>query len=193
MSFAVPAPPELACPACGHRGAPNVLPFQELSYYTCANCGLVVSVRPGVRPNATPSPAVVRRLLIADGSAMLRQAVRTKFAAGPGDQFVECGDGFELLTRYTEAMRAGDRPTAIVMDIAMPILDGRNAALMLRAVEDAFAPSRRSPIIFHTVQPKDEALDKLLTYLGDARHLAKAEAASPAELAASVLAALDEE
>lgn len=192
MSFAVPAPPELACPACGHRGAPNSLGFDTLSYYTCGACGLVVSVRPGVRPNATPSPSVIRRILLADGSAMFRQAVRLKFKPGPGDQLIECGDGFELLTRYTEVMRAGERPTAIVMDVAMPVLDGKNAALMIRAVEDAFEPAKRSPIVFHTTAPDDEGFARLLTYLGDARHTAKAEGASPEELADSLLASLTE-
>ncbi len=192
MSFAVPAPPELSCPACGHRGAPNALPYRTLSYYTCGACGLVVSVRPGVRPNATPAPTVIRRILLADGSAMLRQAVRQRFKPGPGDQFVEGGDGFEMLTRYTEAMRAGEQPTTIVMDVAMPVLDGKNAALMIRAVEDAFEPAKRSPIVFHTTHPNDEGFQRLLAYLGDATHLPKAEGASPEELADALLKSLTE-
>ena len=190
MSFAVPAPPELQCPACGHRGAPSSLPFDALSYYTCGACGLVVSVRPGAQPNATPAPTVIRRVLLADGSAMLRQAVRQRFKPGPGDQLVECGDGFELLTRYTEAMRAGERPTAIVMDAAMPVLDGKNAALMIRAVEDAFEPPKRSAIVFHTSAANDAGFERLLAYLGEASHMAKAEGASPEELADALLASL---
>ena len=150
----------------------------------------MVSVRPGTRPDATPVPTVIRRILLADGSAMLRQAVRQRFKPGPGDQFVEAGDGFEVLTRYTEAMRAGERPTAIVLDVAMPVLDGKNAALMIRAVEDAFAPRVRSPLVFHTTSPNDDAFKRLLAYLGDARHLPKAEGASPEELADALLASL---
>lgn len=69
------------------------------------------------------------RVLLADDHTLLREGLRALLAAHPGIAVVaEVGDGREALRRTEEL-----RPDVLVMDIAMPDLNGIEAASMVRA------------------------------------------------------------
>ena len=204
MSVAA-APVQMTCPACGFRSQPDHVPRGRLTFLTCSSCGMVVSARSGELAAAPRPPSaasgdeaatariatgMIGHLILADDSALLRDAAMKALPqtrAGVGVETV--ADGFELLTRFVASHREGAPPSAIVMDVTMPIIDGKNAALMLRAIEDAFGKPP-TPIIFFTLKPHDEGFQRLIDYLGVARHVAKTEGASPEELATSLATAV---
>jgi len=148
-------------------------------------------VEPPGEVTAQTTAVMARRVLLAEPSAELRQAVRASAEAGPApDEVVECNNGFELLVAAVEAMNEGMRPGLVVLDTRMQILDGKNAALMLRGLEEAFELDVPTPIVFFTQQPCDEGLKRLLGYLGDARHVPKTEGEDVASAAQRLLAAI---
>jgi len=70
---------------------------------------------------------VTIRVLLADDHAMMREGLRALLAASPGISVVgEVGDGREALRRAEEL-----RPDVVVMDIAMPDLNGIEAAAII--------------------------------------------------------------
>jgi DNA-binding NarL/FixJ family response regulator len=69
------------------------------------------------------------RVLLADDHALLREGLRALLTAHPGIAVVaEVGDGREALRRTEEL-----RPDVLVMDVSMPLLNGIEAALLVRA------------------------------------------------------------
>lgn len=67
------------------------------------------------------------RLLLADDHAGFRQVV--KAALEPlAAEFVECDSGWEAVDQYSRAL-----PDLVVMDIAMSLLDGLEATVVIKA------------------------------------------------------------
>jgi two-component system OmpR family response regulator len=83
----------------------------------------------------------VATIVVADDSILQRMMTRAVLEA-EGYQVLEAGDGREVC----ELVRAS-RPDAVVMDVAMPSMDGVTAARRIRAQGGA---SARIPIVFLT-------------------------------------------
>jgi CheY-like chemotaxis protein len=97
----------------------------------------------------SPSPAQSRKkagqraptIVLADDSILQRMTMRALLEA-EGYQVLEAGDGREVidLARMT-------RPDLILMDVAMPTMDGVTTARRIRQAHDAIS---RVPIVFVT-------------------------------------------
>lgn len=72
------------------------------------------------------------RVLLADDHAIVRRGLRSLIEAEPGAQVVgEAGDGFEAVRLAEDT-----KPDVIVLDIAMPKLNGIDVAGRVRALDD---------------------------------------------------------
>lgn len=70
------------------------------------------------------------RVIVVEDHPMIRESVMTLLGGAPGIEVVAtCGDGSEVV-----AMVDRTRPDVVVMDIAMPTVDGLEATRLLRAV-----------------------------------------------------------
>lgn len=195
MNLVLPGPSEVACPACRHRGEPGRIPRGAHVYYVCAACGMVVSVRPGEPDEAGRQTTAVpgRRILIADPSEPLRSALRARLTTPvQADTLIECANGFELLAECVRGLCHGERPSLIVADVKLQVLDGKNAAIMLRAVEEAFGMESPTPIVFFSQQPLDDALKRLLAFVGQAHYLHRPAGEGAEELAARLVASMQQ-
>lgn len=128
--------------------------------------------------------------MVANGSLELRQAVRDALLArGLAEEVVDVRDGGKLVTEFTRACNADAAPQLVVLDAALPLLDGKNAAILLRSVEDAYGlPAAR--IVFYTSRARDAAFDKLLRYVKSAELVPLSEQAPIAQQVETLLAAL---
>jgi len=147
---------------------------------------MVLSVRPGVPDEETRQTTAVpgRRIYLADASESLRSAVRAKLVSPiQSDTLIECANGFDLLAACVGGLCRGEAPSLIITDVRLQILDGKNAALLLRAAEEAFEVEAPTPIVFFTELPRDEALKRLLAFVGQAHYVQKVASESPEQLA----------
>ena len=110
-------------------------------------------------------------------------------ARGLAEDVVAMRDGGKLVTEFTRACHAGIPPQLVVVDASLPLLDGKNAAILLRSIEDAYGlpPTR---IVFHTARPRDAAFDKLLRYVKVADLIPRADKAPAGQQVEALLEAL---
>jgi len=103
-----------------------------------------------------------KRVLIVDDSAPIRSLVRTFIESRPGIKVCgEAADGLEGVEKGLEL-----RPDVIILDFSMPLINGLQAALILREM----VPN--TPIILFTIY-KDDVIGRLAHNFGVASVVSK--------------------
>jgi two-component system, NarL family, nitrate/nitrite response regulator NarL len=106
----------------------------------CPSVGCLIEAPPAPAPRSLSEVHMQKRILIVDDSALIRGLVRTFIECRPGLEVCgEAADGLEGVEKCLEL-----KPDLIVLDFAMPRINGLQTALMLHEV----APT--SPIILFT-------------------------------------------
>jgi two-component system chemotaxis response regulator CheY len=90
---------------------------------------------------------VSRSVLIADDDEFIRRLVITTLEDVSGVRLVEAGDGVEAVE-----VAARERPELILLDVAMPSMDGIEACRRLRALP----ATRATPIVMLTAHAGDD-------------------------------------
>jgi CheY-like chemotaxis protein len=120
-------------------------------------------------------------ILIAHADGTLVEALGASLRDHPAmPPLVGAGDGATLLAEYVRAHRAGTPPRLVIVDLALPRLDGRATALSLRAAERGLA-SPPAALLFYTVEAATDDLKALLSRCGRAVHLQRPTALPLAE------------
>jgi len=139
-------------------------------------------------PDAAPSdvPATMARqlgtVLAAEDTPLIRQALEKLLVErGVARKVVSVEHGFDALVAFHQALRQQVKLDLLIFDVNMPILDGINAAVCVRAVEKALNLPPH-PILFFTSNICDEPFSRALEYLAPARYLNKGTGNSGAEL-----------
>jgi DNA-binding response OmpR family regulator len=78
----------------------------------------------------------------------------------------------------------------VVLDVRMPGMDGREAAVAMRAIEAGFG-LKRTPILFFSGVLCDEPFKALLAELKNAKYIRKAEGGDVKELGERIVAVLE--
>jgi CheY-like chemotaxis protein len=207
------------CPSCGGNVECNVVIDGEKRQLRCKNCKFLVEEKkivaapvqamtfavPDANPAAHASPAMPARtpppvaaapmrtlgtVLSAEDTPAIRMALQNLLVAkGVARNVVSVENGFDALIAFHRATRAGAQLDLLILDVNMPILDGINAAVCVRAAEKA-AGTPPHPILFFTSNVCDEPFRRALEYLAPARYLNKGQAASGAELGERLVAVL---
>lgn len=135
----------------------------------------------------------MRTVFVVEDSGFLRQVI--------GDILVErqlCkevvgfDDGPAFIEAFARGLSTGKRPDLIVLDVRMPEMDGRAAAILARTLEKAFDSPKRVPILFFSAVLCDAEFKATLKTLGSARYIRKidGDVQSLGERVAAVLAKL---
>lgn len=151
------------------------------------------SLPPRAVPKGPPPARQMRQVYVVDDSGFLRQVV--------GDLLVErqlckevmgLDDGPAFLEALTRALESGERPDLIVLDVRMPEMDGREAAVAARTLETIFGSPKKIPILFFSAVLCDAEFKATLKTLGAARYIRKidGDVQSLGERVAAVLAKL---
>lgn len=169
------------CPACGEDVDTfkmlqvNYSPPREES--CCSICGLTID-EPEQKKQISGGT-----ILIAEDSKMLQEMLRDVVQNnGLADKVITCDQGVSLVTAATELAINKEPAKLMMMDVSMPVLNGINAAIAFRGVEDAFKISR-TPIVFFTGHRCDDKFKKILQYCKPAYYVNKGAISRPDELA----------
>ncbi len=98
---------------------------------------------PGLRPPAAPEPRRLevprgsgQLILVADDDPSVREITREALEAF-GYRVVTTTDGKQALASYRRALEKGEPPALVIMDLAMPRMDGRNATRHILELDPA--------------------------------------------------------
>jgi len=162
------------CPSCGFKA-----PF-----YTMITAGGEVDKCHHCNSDLPDEAEAARglelgRVFVVEDTALLREMISDIMVSqGLAREVLACQNGAEFLSRYTQELARGARPGLVLLDVVMPILNGINAAVAMRAVEEGLG-QRKVPILFFTVKPCDEQFRKVLSYCSPAMYINKGADASP--------------
>lgn len=175
------------CPSCGGNVACDVKVEGTQKRVVCRGCHFVVEERRVAASAAEPAPAARGRtgpgtVLSAEDDVMLRTMLQDVLVErGLAKNVVAVANGFEALVAFHKATQASAPIDLIMLDVNMPILDGINAALCIRAAEKA-AGGAKHPLLFFTSNLIDERFRRALEYLSPARYINKGAAGSGPDL-----------
>jgi len=131
-------------------------------------------------------------LLLADPDAGRRKVLAAALQqAGAAERVVECDSGRMLVGTYAKALRSSLEVAGVVLDTRLPLGGGKSSAIAIRAVERGMSAGPVA-FVFHTADPRNEAFERLLGFIGRAGHRQRAEGAAPAGEATALVATLQE-
>ena len=165
------------CPSCGERVYTYTVLKEGVVELRCSPCGFPVTLVQG--PSLQPLDCII----IADDNRFFRTFL--------GDLLVErrltenvitCESGAQFLTSVTERLHQGLPNPLGILDIVMEPVDGINAAMALRAVEQGFAVTHPTPLLFLSGAQYDETLSRLIARCQPSLYLNKGADATPDKL-----------
>jgi CheY-like chemotaxis protein len=142
-----------------------------------------------------PSPpalgATFEQVVIAEDTALLREIITDALIQNSVSQHVRgCANGEEVLVALAESIVQNTPFALAILDLEMPILNGYQAAIAMRAFERGMQ-TKPIPIVFFTTHPCDETFRKVLEYCRPARYLNKGVDASPPRIASRLVQVLE--
>ena len=150
---------------------------------TCGNCQFKVAEKvldvaavplDALQP-APAGPKTLGTVLSAEDTPGIRTALHDALVQRQiAKTVVSTENGFEALIAFHKALRQQVKLDLLVLDVNMPILDGINLAVCIRAAEKA-AGIQRHPILFFTSNICDDSFRRALEYLTPARYINKGE------------------
>ena len=174
------------CPSCGENVETYILEREGASFgevleeACCIHCSMHVydQCKKEVRP--------VESILIADDSTMTRELMSDVLTEKKlTKKVVASRDGSDFITLFSKGISEKKTFSLVVLDIGMPILNGINAAIAMRAIEKALNISPR-PILFFTAYKCDENFKKVLSYCKPAKYVNKGLSSTPDLLASRI-------
>ena len=128
----------------------------------------------------TPKEVIpAKSILVCDDSSMMRDLLRGVLIENKlTDIVVASKDGADFITLFCRHIEGKKPFTLVVLDVAMPVPNGVNAAISMRAIEKALN-IKATPILFFTGQKCDENFKKVLSYCKPALYVNKGISSTP--------------
>ena len=128
----------------------------------------------------------VGTVLLSEDSPMMREMLKDVIIDHRlAKEVVTSKQGADFLTQFTRMAIEKKEVSMVVLDVTMPLFGGVNAAIALRAVENAFK-IKPTPIMFFTAHKCDERFKKLLYYCKPALYLNKGSSSTPEALSGRI-------
>ncbi len=167
------------CPSCGRDVEVYTMFTPEGEIDRCQICSSII---PRESAPAAAVPLELGLIYVVEDTALLREMIKDILLIREmGKEVRTCKNGAEFLSLYTGDLIKRQRPTLVMLDVVMPILNGVNAAVAMRSVESAFG-AERTPVLFFTVRECDENFKKILKYCSPAMYINKGTDGSPSKM-----------
>ncbi|MBE9504697.1 MAG: response regulator [Proteobacteria bacterium] len=176
------------CPSCGEnvdtyfvdRSGGVESEGKKKGDICCIFCGMIVEDISG--NDVIPAKSI----LISDDSAMVRELITDMLKEnGLTKDVIASKDGSDFITLFVKKISKKTPFSLVILDVSMPILNGVNAAIAMRAIEKALK-MKSTPVLFFTAQKCDENFKKVLTYCKPALYVNKGISSTPDLLASRV-------
>jgi len=175
-------PKKLFCPSCGEDVEYFVMVSEGEEIAHCANCGLILQT--GEEQKKEQRIRALQYVIAAEDSPLLLKSISKMMQEkGIARQVEPCKNGEEFITKVTERIKNNQPISLAILDVAMPILNGINAAVIFRAIEKGFGKRRLTPILFFTSYRCDDTFRKVLKYTAPAKYINKGTGSSPEQFA----------
>lgn len=166
------------CPSCGDNVETYVVDRHGTKEVCCIHCGMLVEGIPVQK--ATPAGLAI----ISDDSSVIRERLKEMLISeGLATEVLSSNDGFDFISVFTSTVKEKRPVSLVVLDVEMPLLNGINAAMAMRALEKG-VPIQPTPILFFTAQKCDEHFQKILAHCKPAEYVNKG-ANSPPDILTS--------
>lgn len=176
------------CPSCGEnvdtyfvdRSGGVECEGKKRGDICCIFCGMIVEDISG--SDVIPAKSI----LISDDSAMVRELITDMLKEnGLTKEVIASKDGSDFITLFVRKISEKSPFSLVILDVSMPILNGVNAAIAMRAIEKALK-MKSTPVLFFTAQKCDENFKKVLAYCKPALYVNKGVSSTPDLLASRV-------
>ncbi len=176
---------KLFCPSCGEKVEFFVMLTEGDEIRHCSICGLILHGAEADSQSAAPKKIkALQHVVAAEDSTVLLKTVSRMLMDKKITKSVDaCKNGEEFVTTVVERVKKEGPISLAILDVNMPILNGINAAVILRAIEKSFGKKRATPILFFTSYKCDDTFKKVLKYCAPAKYINKGAGASPDEFA----------
>jgi CheY-like chemotaxis protein len=170
-------PDNLFCPSCGEKVEFFVMLTEGDEIKHCSVCGLILHEE---APAEEKKFKTLQHVVAAEDSAVLLKTVSRMLQEKKISKTVDaCKNGEEFITTVVERTKNNSPISLAILDVSMPILNGINAAVLLRAIEKGYGKKRLTPILFFTAYKCDDTFKKILKYCKPAKYINKGSGSSP--------------
>lgn len=168
------------CPSCGEDVETYTIDRMGAKELLCIHCGMILEDL--AHKKVIPAEMVIA----ADDSPMIVELLKDVMVKGSlANEVVGCHDGVDFLSTFTRIIKEENPVSLVVLDVLMPLLNGVNAAIAMRAVEKGLQ-IHPVPILFFTALKCDENFQKVLTYCKPAEYINKGASSTPDQLASRI-------
>lgn len=175
-------PDKQFCPSCGEKVEYFVMLNEGDELKHCSICGLILPEEE--EPEAKETLKTLQHVVAAEDSPLLLKTVTRMLQEKKIAKSVDaCVNGEEFIATVVERGKNKQPISLAILDVNMPVLNGINAAVIMRAIEKGFERSRPTPILFFTAYKCDDTFKKVLKYCAPAKYINKGTGSSPEEFA----------
>lgn len=171
---------KLFCPSCGEKVEFFVMLSEGDEIKHCSVCGLILHEEPEPETSLKTLQHVVAA---EDSTALLKTVSRMLMDKKISKTVDACKNGEEFVVTVVERIKTNTPISLAILDVNMPILNGINAAVILRAIERGYDKKRLTPILFFTSYKCDDTFKKVLKYCKPAKYINKGTGSSPEQFA----------
>lgn len=186
------------CPACGMNVEPALGMEGDIRTVSCSLCDLLLdgggpppaaAAVPTDAATGTANAALETVMAAEDTDGIRKMLVRLLGEKGIARNVIAAANGEELLVHHHQYLAAGKAPQLVILDVNMPILNGINTAIAIRAAERAWGAAP-APILFFTSTLCDETFKRVLQFTAPAKYLNKGAEGTPEQFAARLVEVL---
>ncbi len=172
---------KIFCPSCGEKVDYFVMLSGGDEIKHCSVCGLILHDEP---EQAEDKLKTLQHVVAAEDNTLLLKTVSRMLQDKKIAKSVDaCKNGEEFITTTVNRIKEGQPISLVILDVNMPILNGINAAVIMRAVEKGYDKKRPTPLLFFTSYKCDDTFKKVLKYCKPAKYINKGAGASPEQFA----------
>lgn len=172
---------KIYCASCGEKVGFFVMLSEGDEIRHCSVCGLILH---GEEAGGKKELKTLAHVVAAEDNALLLKTLTRMLQQKKISKTVDaCKNGEDFITTTMNRIKNGEPISLVILDVNMPILNGINAAVIMRSIESAFGKKRLTPILFFTSYKCDDTFKKVLKYTKPAKYINKGAGASPEQFA----------